>query len=75
MKNLIAPIIFIMAFLLCHAQTKNFIDQPYMDVTGSADTLKTPDERFIRILISEKDSKDKNSVEDQENKMVFIKKR
>jgi len=51
-------------------QTKNFIDQPYIEVAGSADTLVTPNEIYIKIIISEKDSKDKISVEEQENKMV-----
>lgn len=53
-----------------NAQTKNFIDQPYLEVNGSADTLITPDEIFISIMISEKDSKDRVSVEEQEAKMV-----
>lgn len=25
------------------SQTKNFLDQPYLEVTGKADTLVTPD--------------------------------
>ena len=49
--------------ILLQAQTKNFIDQPYIEVAGSADTLVTPDEIFIRINISEKDTKNKVSVE------------
>ncbi len=52
------------------AQTKNFLDQPYLEVTGSADTLVTPNEIFIKIIIAEKDSRDKTSVEEQELKMV-----
>ncbi len=52
------------------AQTKSFIDQPYVEVNGSSDTLVTPDEIFIKIILSEKDSKDKISVEDQEKKMI-----
>jgi len=52
------------------AQQKNFIDQPYLEVTGSADSLVTPNEISIKILLTEKDSKDKVSVEDLEIKMV-----
>jgi uncharacterized protein YggE len=52
------------------SQIKNFIDQPYIEVTGYADTLITPDQIFIKIVISEKDSKDKISLEEQENKMI-----
>ena len=52
------------------SQTKNFIDQPYIEVSGSADTLLTPNEIFIRILLSEKDTRDRVSIEDLELKMV-----
>lgn len=51
-------------------QTKTFIDQPYIEVTGRADTLVTPNEIFIKIIISEKDSRDKTSLEELESKMV-----
>jgi uncharacterized protein len=52
------------------AQTKNFIDQPYISVNGYADTFVTPNEIFIKIILSEKDSRDKVSVEEQEAKLV-----
>ena len=39
---------------------------------GSADSLVTPNEIFIKILITEKDTKDKTSVEEQEIKMVNV---
>ena len=52
------------------AQTKNYIDQPYLDVTGYADSLVIPNEIYIKINISEKDSKDRVSVEEYETKMV-----
>ena len=48
---------------------KSFIDQPYVEVAGSADTLVTPDEIYIKINISEKDTKNKTSVEELERKM------
>ena len=53
-----------------HTQTKNFIDQPYIEVNGYADTLVTPNEIYIKIIISEKDTRDKVSLEEQERKMV-----
>jgi uncharacterized protein YggE len=52
------------------AQTKNFIDLPYIEVEGYADTSVTPNEIFIRIVISERDTKDRTSVEELEAKMV-----
>lgn len=62
--------LFILTFVVAQSQTKNFIDQPYIEVSGSADTLVTPNEIFIRILLSEKDSKDRVSLEELEQKMV-----
>lgn len=69
MRKLKLTAILCFAFLISQAQSKNFIDQPYLEVTGSADTLVTPNEIFIRILISEKDTKDKTSLEELEAKM------
>ena len=51
-------------------QTKSFIDQPYIEVNGYADSLITPNQIFIKIIISEKDSKDKISLEESENQMI-----
>lgn len=60
----------VFSFFCCTAQTKNFIDQPYISVTGSADTFVTPNEIFIKITLSEKDTRDKISVEEQEAKLI-----
>lgn len=51
-------------------QTKSFLDMPYVEVTGFADTLVTPNEIFIRIILSESDVKNKVSLEQQERKLV-----
>ena len=45
------------------AQEKNFLDKPYIEVTGKADMEVTPDEIYVRIVINEKDNKGKVSVE------------
>ena len=55
-----------------NSQTKNFLDQPYIEVAGSADTLVTPNEIYIKIIISEKDTKDRISVEGLELKMYNV---
>lgn len=52
------------------AQNRNFIDQPYIEVTGRADTLVAPDEIFINLILSEKDVKDRISLEELEQKMI-----
>ena len=70
MKMVKLTVLFILTFLVGQTQTKNFLDQPYLEVAGSADTLVTPNEIFIKILITEKDTKDRTSVEDLEIKMV-----
>lgn len=70
MKKLQLALLFIVAAATAGAQTKNFIDQPHIEVTGSADTLVTPDEIFIRIIITEKDTRDRIPVEELETKMV-----
>ncbi|MDB5191570.1 MAG: hypothetical protein JWQ96_1133 [Segetibacter sp.] len=70
MKRLKLTALFFLTFLLGQSQTKNFIDQPYIEVSGSADTFVTPNEIFIKILLSEKDTKDRVSIEELEIRMV-----
>jgi len=70
MKKLKLTTLFILTFLVGQTQTKNFIDQPYIEVNGSADTLVTPNEIFIGILLTEKDTRDRVPIEELENKMV-----
>lgn len=69
MKKISLTVLCIIAVIYGQTQTKNFLDQPYVEVAGSADTLVTPNEIFIKINISEKDTKDKTSVEELETKM------
>lgn len=63
-------LLFLANALSAQSQTKNYIDQPYMDVIGYADSLVIPNEIYIKINISERDTKDKISVEEAESKMV-----
>lgn len=51
-------------------QTKNFIDQPYVEVNGRAEMEVVPDEIYLRIVITEKDNKGKVSVEQQQQSMI-----
>jgi hypothetical protein len=55
---------------LTFGQTKNFIDQPYLETTASVDTLVKPDIIYIDILISENDERNKVSVEELEKNMA-----
>jgi len=63
---------FILFFLASYAisQNKSFLDVPYIEVNGYADTTITPNEIYIRITLSESDTKDKVSLEDMEKKLV-----
>jgi uncharacterized protein YggE len=71
MKRIILTATFLLAlFFVGHTQTKNFIDQPYVEVNGSADTSITPNQIFIKIFISEKDNRNRESLEEVEIKMV-----
>jgi hypothetical protein len=70
MKNLFATFLLLLLAFAGRAQEKNFIDQPYVEVTGSADTSVTPDEIYLRIFIAEADSKNRISLEAQEAQMV-----
>ena len=51
-------------------QTKNFIDQPYVETTSIVDTLVNPDRIYLSILISEGDTKGKQTVEELERLMA-----
>lgn len=51
------------------SQSKNFIDLPYIETSAKVDTLVTPDRIFLTILITEKDTKNRTSVEELEGKM------
>ena len=65
-------IILLTMLLACsgiYAQTKNFIDQPYLETTAQIDTLVVPDKIYLSIYLSESDTKDRKSVEELENRM------
>jgi hypothetical protein len=72
MKKALSFLILLTSSLIINAQTseKNFIDQNYIQVTGKAEMEITPDIIFIKILISEKDSKTKGPISDTEQKLI-----
>ena len=64
---------FILTLLITNtifSQSKNFIDVPYIETSAKIDTLVTPDKIYLNILITEKDTKGKISVEELEQKMI-----
>lgn len=70
MGRLILAVLLIFLSFVTSAQTKNFIDQPYIEVNGMADTLIIPNEIYVSIVLSEKDSRDRLSIEELEQRMV-----
>ncbi len=64
----------LVAILLCAplatAQTKNFIDQPYLETTAQVDSLVVPDIIYLNIELRESDEKGRVSLEALENKMA-----
>lgn len=52
------------------AQTRNFIDQPYLETTARVDTLVSPDVIYLDIILQEKDERNKLSVEELETRMI-----
>lgn len=57
-------------FTYAQSGTKNFIDQPYIEVTGHAEMEITPDEIYLRIILNENDKKGRISIEKQENQLL-----
>ena len=55
-------------FSFAQSGTKNFIDQNYIEVNGNAKMEIIPDEILMNISLSERDTKNKESVE-----VIFIK--
>lgn len=69
MKKIIAIALITISFT-AFSQEKNFIDKPYIEVQGKADTLVVPDKIYISVSILEKDTKGKKSVESLEKDMI-----
>jgi hypothetical protein len=71
MKNIVLLFVFIFCGIT-FAQTKNFIDHPYLETTAKVDTLVTPDQIYLSIYIDEGKDRNKTSLEKQERKMAAV---
>ncbi len=71
MKKIILSLSFLVSVLFSNAQMgeKNFIDQPYIEVTGTAEKQIVPDMIYLKIIINEADTKGKISIDALEKKM------
>ncbi len=70
MKKLIVFATLVLSSMTYGQSAKNFIDQNYIEVTGKSEMEITPDMIYLKILISENDTKNKVSVSELETKMV-----
>ncbi len=70
MKKIKITLLLLATAFVAVSQTKNFIDQPYIETNARVDTSVTPDDIYLAITISEKDTKGKISVEKLEIKMI-----
>ena len=71
MRRSIIIIYLLTITVIMNSQSKNFIDLPHIEVSGYADTFVTPDMIFIKISLSEKDTKGKMSLDELEKRMVL----
>lgn len=71
MKKSFIVISLLVFTLFAQAQTgeKNFIDQPYIEVTGTAEKEIVPDMIYLKIIVNETDTKGKISIDALEKKM------
>ena len=69
MKNLLYTLLLLIT-INTFSQTKSIYEKPFIEVSGQADTLVLPNKIWINVLLTEKDSKGKKSVEDLEKEMI-----
>lgn len=71
MKKLIIGLL-LSASVVGFAQTgeKNFIDQNYIEVTGKAELEIVPDMIYLKIILSDKDNKDRLSLPEIEKRVI-----
>lgn len=55
-----------------HSQTKNFIDQPFLETIAEVDTLVTPDKIHLMIILNEEDNRNRKSTEELETSMFRV---
>lgn len=69
MKKLALILVFAGMVQAGFSQSKNFIDQPYLETTAEVDTLVTPNLIYLGIRLQESDSKGRTSLETLEGEM------
>ena len=72
MKKITYLLIIMLVCKQAFAQSKNFIDQAYLETTAKVDTLVVPDQIFLSIYIDEGKDRNKTSLEKQEKEMAKV---
>ena len=67
--NKLTIFIFLVISTTSFSQTKNFIDQNFIEVTGKAEMEIAPNEIYLQIILNEKDYRGKQKIEELEKKM------
>lgn len=67
---IVISLLFFSTNIFSQSGQKNFIDQPYIEVTGQVETKITPNEIYLNIVLNENDKKGRISIEKQENQML-----
>jgi uncharacterized protein YggE len=71
MRNVILVVLSLLVWnTYAQIGVKNFIDQPYIEVTGTAELEIIPDEIYFSIVVSESDDKSKMSLLEKEKAMI-----
>lgn len=69
-NSLIILTILISTSIFAQKGEKNFIDQNYIEVTGKAELEIVPDQIYLKILLNEKEFKNKQSIAEMEKLMI-----
>lgn len=72
MKNIGVYILFGFLSLQTFAQSKNFIDQPFLETVAEIDTLVVPDKIHLVIILNEEDNRNRKSTEELEASMLRV---
>ncbi|MCF4101892.1 SIMPL domain-containing protein [Gillisia sp. M10.2A] len=72
MKNFGLLIIIGFMTLNIYSQSKNFIDQPFLETEVETDTLVIPDKIYLTIKLDEEDNRNRRSTEELEKSMLMV---
>ena len=69
-NTILLMLLLVSAFSFAQSGTKNFIDQPYIEIVGKVEKEIIPNQIFLNVILDENDKKGKISIEKQENQLI-----